>query len=130
MVECRNKFTTGLTLVEVLVALGLIAVSVMLVLGLIPAGISTSQRAADVQMAAAWSRRVLEEAPQPNSAIAPPDLVLTQRVGNTEFTTTRKISIPGDYLYRIDVETQWEAGVEPIRLSLTRFNPAGPPFDE
>lgn len=100
----------------------------MLVLGLIPAGISTSQRAAEVQMAAAWTRKLLEEAPQPTSPTAAPDLVLTQRVGDTEFTAVRKIAIVGDYLYRIDVETTWEAGVEPIRLSLTRFNPAGPPF--
>lgn len=130
MVECRNNSTSGLTLVEVLVALGLIAVSLMLILGMIPAGIQSSQRAADFQMAAAWSRQLLEEAPQPTRASPPPDLVQTRRIGSTEFKAVRKIKITGNYLYQIEVETSWNAGVEPVRLSLTRYNPAGPPFSE
>ena len=131
MVECRNRpGAGGLSLVEVLVALGLIAISLMLILGMIPAGIQSSQRAADIQMAAAWSRQLLEEAPQPNSSTPPPDLNETKTIGSTEFQAKRTIRSTGNYLYQIQVETSWNAGVEPIRLSLTRYNPAGPPFDE
>ena len=102
----------------------------MLILGMIPAGIASSQRAADIQMAAAWSRQLLEEAPQPNSSTPPPDLNETKTIGSTAFPAKRTIRSTGNYLYQIQVETSWNAGVEPIRLSLTRYNPAGPPFDD
>ena len=54
----RSNRRRGLTLVEIMVAIGLIAVSLMMVLALIPAGIHSAQRAENVQSAAAWSRRL------------------------------------------------------------------------
>ncbi len=129
MVESRNRDIHGLTLIEVMVAIGLIAVSLMLILSMIPAGIQSSQRASDIQMAAAWARQLLEETPQPSSSTPPADEELSKTIGPTQFQATRKVRITGNYLYQIEVETRWDAGVEPLRLSLTRYNPAGPPFD-
>lgn len=123
------KRSRGLTLVEVMVALGLIAVSLMLILGMIPAGIQSSQRAADIQAAAAWSRQLLEETPPPSDLPIPGAEALTQHertIGPTEFRATRRLTLTGPYLYRIEVETTWRDGVRPLHLSLTRFNPAGP----
>jgi Tfp pilus assembly protein PilV len=121
----------GITLVEVMVAIGLIAVSLMLVLSLIPAGIHSAQRAEDVQGAVAWSRQLMESAPVPEEFPIPADLARKTfqiTLGKTNFEAVRTLStIPGkSYLYRIDVETTWNDGVRPIRLSLTKFNPAGP----
>ena len=63
--SAKASNSKGLTLVEVMVAIGLIAVSLMLVLALIPAGIQSSQRAENVQSAAAWARELMEDAPVP-----------------------------------------------------------------
>jgi len=114
-----------------MVAIGLISVSLMLVLALIPAGIHSAQRAENVQAAAAWSRELLENAPVPEEFPIPDEMAESQhsvKIGNTEFEATRTVStIPGEnFLYRIEVETTWREGVEPLKLSLTRFNPAGP----
>ena len=62
----RSNRRRGLTLVEIMVAIGLIAVSLMMVLALIPAGIHSAQRAENVQSAAAWSRQLIEDAPVPS----------------------------------------------------------------
>lgn len=121
----------GLTLVEVMVAVALIAVSLMLVLALIPAGIHSAQRAENVQAAAAWSRQLLENAPVPEEFPIPPEIAKTEhqaKIGSTNFTAVRTLStIPGEsYLYKIEVETNWDDAVEPVRLSLTKYDPAGP----
>lgn len=112
-------------------AIGLISVSLMLVLALIPAGIHSAQRAENVQSAAAWSRQLLESAPVPEefpipTAIAKEDFTTT--IGRTEYKAERRLStIPGkNFIYRIEVETKWEEGVRPIKLSMDKYNPAGP----
>lgn len=110
-------------------ALGLVAISLMLILGLIPAGIAASQRASDIQSAAAWSRQLLEETSAPSALPIPTDEAESThelQIGPTLFTATRKIAVTGPFLFRIEVETSWRAGIEPIRMSLTRFNPDGP----
>lgn len=119
----------GLTLVEVIVALGLIAVSLMLILGLIPAGIRSSQRAADIQAAAAWSRLLIEQTPPPTEFPITAELAQSnhqQQIGSTIFQAKRQVTVQGPYLYRIEVETTWDAADRPLGLSLTRYNPAGP----
>lgn len=129
VVELRHRRSSGLTLVEILVALGLLSVSLMMILGLIPAGIQSSQRASDIQAAAAWSRQLIEQARIPESFPIPRSLAETahsQQIGPTVFTATRKVTVAGPFLYRVEVETSWPAGVRPVKLSLTRFNPAGP----
>lgn len=117
------------TLIELMVALGLISVCLMMVLGMIPAGIQSSQRAADVEAAATWSRQLLEETPAPGDFPIPPSLAestFTRQIGATVFTATRKVRVDGPYLYRIEVETSWGKLERPLKISLTRFNPAGP----
>jgi hypothetical protein len=119
----------GITLVEVMVALGLVAVSLMMVLGMIPAGITSSQRAADVQAAAAWSRQLLEETPPPIEFPIPSELAYSehqQQIGSTVFQAVRRVTEHGPYLNRIEVETTWKEGIPPLKLSVTRYNPAGP----
>ena len=112
-------------------AVALIAVSLMLVLALIPAEIHSAQRAENVQAAAAWSRQLLENAPVPEEFPIPPEIAKTEhqaKIGSTNFTAVRTLStIPGEsYLYKIEVETNWDDAVEPVRLSLTKYDPAGP----
>ncbi len=119
----------GVTLVEVMVALGLVAVSLMLILGLIPAGITASQRASDIQSAAAWSRQLLEETSAPSTLPIPAaeaESTHELQIGPTVFTATRRLKVTGPYLFRTEVETRWRAGIEPITMSVTRFNPDGP----
>lgn len=125
-----NKIS-GLTLVEVMVAIGLVAISLMLVLSLIPAGIHSAQRSEDIQTAAAWTRELLEGAPVPETfpietAIA--SETFTKKLGQTNFTAVRKLfTKPGEkYLYHIEVETSWDDGIKPLKLGLTRYDPAGP----
>jgi uncharacterized protein (TIGR02598 family) len=116
-------------MVEVMVALGLIAVALMLVLGLIPVGVQSSQRAADIQAAAAWSRQLIEDTPPPKDLPIPSDLAskeFKQQIGSTKFTAVRTVKVTGPYLYRIEVETTWRGASHPVKLSLTRYNPAGP----
>lgn len=116
-------------MVEVLVALGLIAVSLMMILGLIPAGVQSSQRASDVQAAAAWSRQLLEETPAPTEFPIIAELAskaFEAQIGPTKFFATRTVQVAGPYLYRIEVTTTYHERAQPVRLSLTRFNPAGP----
>lgn len=112
-----------------MVALGLLAVSLMLVLGLVPAGVHSAQRAADVQSATAWSRQLLESTPPPTEFPIPSTLASSSHeltIGKTHFQAVRRVSSPGPYLVRIEVETSWNDGPEPLRLSLTRFSPGGP----
>lgn len=114
---------------EVMVALGLIAVSLMLILGLVPAGVTSAQRAADVQSAAAWSRQLLESTPTPTEFPIPASLALSnheEKIGNTHFEATRRVSTPGAYLVRIEVQTTWADATQPLTLTLTRFSPGGP----
>ena len=61
----------------------------------------------------------------------PPEIAKTEhqaKIGSTNFTAVRTLStIPGEsYLYKIEVETNWDDAVEPVRLSLTKYDPAGP----
>ena len=129
VVEWGRKRDGGLTLVEVLVALGLIAVSLMMVLSMIPAGVRASQRAADVQDAAAWARQLIEETPSPNEFPIPADLAMSnhaQKIGATDFTAQRKVTVKGAYLYRVEVTVTWRAADVPVTIALTRYNPAGP----
>lgn len=129
MVEWGHKLRerAAFTLIEVLVALGLIAVSLMLILGLIPAGIQSSQRASDVQAATGLARKLLEDCKPPEEF---PFTATTEQgvetVGPTEFTWTRTVRTTGAYLYRTEVEIGWRAATRPVKLSLTRYNPAGP----
>ena len=121
----------GLTLVEIMVAIGLIAVSLMLVLALIPAGIHSAQRAENIQAAAAWSRKLIETAPLPEVFPIPAgmeDEKFEEKIGNTYFSADRRLSLleGQPYLYRIEVETTWREAVQPVKLSVTRYNPAGP----
>ena len=114
-----------------MVALGLVSVSLMLVLSLIPAGIHSAQRAEDIQSAAAWSRELLETAPLPETFPIPSDQAESQheaKLGHTHFKATRRLStVPGRaFVYRIEVETTWDPEAQPIKLSFTRYNPAGP----
>ncbi len=127
----RQLSREGLTLVEVMVAIGLIAASLMLVLALIPAGVHSAQRAEDIQGALAWSRQLIESAPVPEEFPIAAELALSThhiKLGHTEFEATRTLSVvPGEsFLYRIEVETTWNDAVKPLKLSLTRFDPAGP----
>lgn len=129
VVEWARKRDAGLTLVEVLVALGLIAVSLMMMLSMIPAGIRASQRAADVQDAAAWARQLIEETPPPSEFPIKPALASSnhaQKIGATDFTAQRKVTVKGPYLYHIEVTVTWRAADVPVTISLTRYNPAGP----
>lgn len=129
MVEWGRKTVVGFTLIEILVALGLIAVSLMMVLSMIPAGIRSSQRAADVQAAAAWARQLIEETPPPSEFPIPSELALSshqQKIGSTNFQAERKVTVKGPYLYRIEVTATWHSADVPVTMSLTRFNPAGP----
>jgi hypothetical protein len=118
-------------LVEVMVAIGLIAVSLMLVLALIPAGIHSAQRAENVQSAAAWSRQLIESAPIPEEFPIPAEIAETQhqiKIQNTVFEATRTLTTtPTEpYRYRIEIVTSWREGVQPLKLAVTKFNPAGP----
>lgn len=120
-----------MTLVEIMVALGLIAVSLMLVLAMIPAGIHSSQRAEDVQSATAWSRQLLEDAPAPTAFPIPADLAtqeFTTQIGRTHFRAIRRIAtIPGEsFTYRVEVETHWDEEAQPVKLSLLKYNAEGP----
>lgn len=114
-----------------MVAIGLVAISLMLVLSLIPAGIHSAQRAEDIQTAAAWTRELLEGAPVPedfpiDKKIASEEF--KKKLGQTNFTSVRKLyTKPGEkFLYHIEVETSWEDGTRPLKLELTRYDPAGP----
>lgn len=124
-----KRSAAGLTLVEVMVALGLIAISLMLILGLVPAGVHSAQRASDVQSATAWSRQLLESTPPPSEFPIPASEATSShemKIGKTWFRATRRLTSPGPYLYRIEVETTWDDGSRPLQLSLTRFSPGGP----
>lgn len=128
--KMRTRLSTiALTLVEVMVALGLIAVSLMLILGLVPAGVTSAQRAADVQAATAWSRQLLESTPTPTEFPLPAELALSeheQKIGSTHFRATRRVTTPEPYLVRIEVETTWPDAVKPLTLNLSKFSPGGP----
>ncbi len=127
----RSNRRRGLTLVEIMVAIGLIAVSLMMVLALIPAGIHSAQRAENVQSAAAWSRQLIEDAPVPEEFPIAPDIAEEQfemKIGRTNYRAVRRLStMPGEhFVYRIDVETTWDEAQQPVKLSLVKYNPAGP----
>ena len=123
--------TRGVTLVEVMVAIGLVAVSLMLVLSLIPAGIHSAQRSEDIQAAAAWSRQLLEDAPVPETFPIPADIAQTQhtlKIGRTNYTATRRLfTQPGEhFLYHVEVVMTWDPEARPLTMTLTKYNPAGP----
>ena len=104
----------------------------MLILGLIPAGIQSSQRASDVQAAAGLARKLLEETRPPEDSPIPVAQAHQEgdiQVGPTEFHWVRTVQVAGDYLYRTEVVIRWRDAVQPVKLSLTRYNPAGPSFE-
>lgn len=125
----RTKF--GLSLTEILVALGLIATSLVIVLALLPTGIRTSQQADDVLLATAWSRRLIEEAPLPETFPIPDELAVAEFeeiIAGTHFKAQRTLATPPGqpYLLEAEVVTSWRDDREPIRLSIVYYNPAGP----
>ena len=114
-----------------MVAISLIAVSLMLVLALIPAGIQSAQRSENIQSATAWSRQLIETAPVPSEFPIPSEIAATEhesKIGNTHFEAKRTLTlIPGKaYLYRVEVEINWSEATRPLRVSVSKFNPAGP----
>lgn len=113
-----------------MVALGLIGVALMLVLSLIPLGVHSRQRASDQQSASAWARSLLEETPAPEGFPLPAELALSRHqksIGPTRFWAERRVTVSGPYRVRIEVTARWSASAPPLVLSLTRYNPAGPP---
>lgn len=131
MSKSNRHCLRGLSLVEIMVAIGLISVSLMLVLALIPAGIHSAQRAEDIQSAAAWSRELLEKAPVPETFPIPADMAVTThstKLGKTYFEAVRRLTTIPDqaFVYRIEVVTTWDPEAQPLSISMTRYNPAGP----
>lgn len=121
----------GLTLVEVMVAIGLIAVSLMLVLSLIPVGIHSAHHADQIQAATAWTRGLIETAPIPKEFPILPELAsetIETTISGTPYQAVRKISTIPDkyYVYQIEVETTWPEANRPIKLTLVKFSPEGP----
>lgn len=108
--------------------MALIVACLMLILSLIPAGIKGSKLSEDSQIAMAWSRQLLAEAPTPQSYPIHADLALSHhktKVLELELTATRTIEPAGPYLHRVEVTTEWPNGKTPMKLGSTRFSPVG-----
>lgn len=124
-----NRRFGGLSLIEVIVALGLITASLMLVLGLIPVGIHAAEKARTLQYATFWSQRLLEECPAPESLPIPTHLAranFSQTDGPTAYQAVRTVQASGPFLYLITVETTWPGSTKPLHVELLRYNPDGP----
>jgi hypothetical protein len=72
---------------------------------------------------------LIEETQPPKGFPITAELALSnhrQQIGSTIFLAKRRVTVQKPYLYRIEVETTWDAADRPLVLSLTRYNPAGP----
>lgn len=116
---------TALTIVEVMVALGLITMALMLVLSLIPAGIRASRQAQATRLALSWSMQLIEETRMPERLPLPKKLAQSsfeQKLQGIDFKATRTVNIIGPFLYKIEVRTSWPGANRPLTIALTRFN--------
>ncbi len=114
----------GLSLVEVLVALGLTAFCLMFVLAVLPLGIRAARQAARTQTATAWSRHLLETCP-PTRQVPIPDALARVELRTVQdgvlYEAVRTISPISPYVTQIEVETTWSGASEPLKLVLIRF---------
>ena len=116
----------GLTLVEILVAVGLFATGLMLVLSLLPAGVLSLQQAENLQTATQFAQGLIEEAPEPTS-FPVTETDLRYSANGMDFVATRVIrEVPppggGDAnLYETTVKVDWNGCRVPVELSLRRL---------
>ncbi len=122
-----DKPQFGLSLVEVLVALGLVTVSLFLVLALIPTGLAASRQASQLQSALAWSRHLVETAPLPKpSSIQPVVSQHQETLGQVDFQAQRTVTALSPTLASITVQTTWPGNNRPLVLTLERYHESWP----
>ena len=116
----------GLTLVEILVAVGLFATGLMLVLSLLPAGVLSLQQAENLQTATTFGQRLLEEVAEP-TAFPVTETNLRYSANGMDFVATRvSREVPptggGDAnTWETTVKVDWNGCRVPVELTLRRL---------
>lgn len=116
----------GLTLVEILVAVGLFSTGLMLVLSLLPAGVLSLQQAENLQTATQFAQRLIEEAAEP-ATFPKTDADLRYSANGMDFKATRvirEVTPAGGgtpLCYEIMVKVDWNGCRVPVELTLRRL---------
>jgi len=119
----KNK-VSGLTLVEIIVAVAIIATALILIVSIIPTGILSLKKAEDYQSASSYGMALIEEVKnrRPEHLAYPvTDLDFNRDFNNTTFHFQRDIyaidvQVP-HRLFDIVVTINWSQQPEPITLS-------------
>ena len=116
----------GLTLVEILVAVGLFASGLMLVLSLLPAGVLSLAQAENLQTATTYAKRLLEETPEPTT-FPTTQTDLRYSANGMDFEASRVVRevTPvggGDpQCYDSIVKVEWNGCRVPVELTLRKL---------
>lgn len=108
-----------MTLVETLVAVGLLAGAGMLILSLLPTGVLSLKKAERIQTATGIAQELVENAPAPSGA-AETSEQLVRELNGTRFTVTRRLRPLGDGIYETHVRVEWSDEAPPVELRLWR----------
>jgi Tfp pilus assembly protein PilV len=111
----------GLSLVEVLVAVGLLAMGSMFILGLLPTGILSLRQAESLQTATAYGMMLIEEVPEEPPRVPARDPVRTFTLNGTRYQATRELVALGEDLFEIRVTVRWDGCRRPVELALRRL---------
>jgi prepilin-type N-terminal cleavage/methylation domain-containing protein len=114
----------GFTLIEMIVALGIIAVSLIMIISIIPTGVLSLKKAEDIQSASAYGMSLIEETRKSRPAYTAypvTDLTAEKVFNNTRFLFQRDIyaidSQNPHNFYDIVVTITWSRQPQPLRLS-------------
>jgi uncharacterized protein (TIGR02598 family) len=110
----------GLTLVEILMAIGILAMGILFVVSIIPSSVLSLQKAEDMQAAAAYGMELIEAA-----RMEPPDTEETREfivtINRTELRFERRVISVEEDLFDIVVVATMHPDKPPLRLA-TRVN--------
>lgn len=105
----------GLSLLEIVVAVGFLAISLIMVLSLMPAGILSLDQAEKLETATSLGTMLVEETTAPG----PPE-TLTFTLNGTEYSCHRSTTSVASDLFDVRVRVEWRNARVPLEFWLRK----------
>lgn len=101
----------GLSLLEIVVAVGFLAISLIMVLSLMPAGILSLDQAEKLETGTSLGTMLVEEARVPG-----PAETLAFTLNGTDYTCRRTFTNVSDELFEVHVRVEWREARAPLEF--------------
>jgi hypothetical protein len=105
----------GLSLVEIVVAVGFLAISLILVLSLMPAGILSLDQAEKLETGTLLGTMLVDEANAPGGTET-----IRYTLNGTEYTCLRSYTNVSDELFDVHVRVEWRNARVPLEFWLRK----------